>query len=261
MAAPERGNQVARRVVDDLLAYSGDTSVQGYMKFYKAQQLAETRLFFNRMREEAQTARNMIAQLNALIAKMEAFEDQKEVFDTLMGLRDDMRVEETKLMRLNDLVTQGEEDIEIKEAQLEDKIKVVLSQARSADESFIELMRSLCVGLRLSLNKHHRLIAELEALGQHGDVLSQVGMRLKAGYVANMDEADLLPFVVLVNALRSAEYCKFVDLEALGAKADAVRALGNMREIVSRDAATLGVLEQLLAGTHVAMRLKDGYMA
>ncbi|GJX05243.1 hypothetical protein Tco_0191159 [Tanacetum coccineum] len=298
MAAPGAGNQVDRRVVDDLVAYSGQTSVNGYIKFFKAQQLAETRLFVNRMHEEAQTSRNMIAQLNALIAEMEAFEDQGEVFDTLMGLRDDRRVEETKSQGLNDLVTQGEEEIEIKEAQLKmlgvcqnyglcmcnvfmldvvlwlkyvvayfdlgmgcnmipsmkfvfgdvgnrvsieidmdvpclkvarqlllffsfpfdvhlnvhcwkccslftglnslffilftggielsaevvvllfrylqllkDKMKVVFSQACSADESFIKLMRSLCSSLRLSLKKHHRLIAEMEALGQRGDAL------------------------------------------------------------------------------------------
>ncbi|GJW84485.1 hypothetical protein Tco_0157630 [Tanacetum coccineum] len=71
------------------------------------------------MSEEAQTARNLIAQLNALIAKMEALEDQGEVFDTLMGLRNDRRVEDTKLLGLNDLITQAEEEIEMKEAQLE----------------------------------------------------------------------------------------------------------------------------------------------
>ncbi|GJS47805.1 hypothetical protein Tco_0597926 [Tanacetum coccineum] len=120
MAAPGAGNQVARRVIDDLVAFSGETSVQGYMKFFKARQLVEIRLFVNRMREEAQTARNMIGQLNALIAEMETLEDQGEVFDTLMGLRDDRRVEETtKLMGLTDLITQGEEEIEMKEAQLE----------------------------------------------------------------------------------------------------------------------------------------------
>ncbi|GJZ84149.1 hypothetical protein Tco_0649488 [Tanacetum coccineum] len=52
MAAPGAGNQVARRVIDDVVAFSGETSVQ-----------------------EAQTARNMIGQLNALIAKMEALDD------------------------------------------------------------------------------------------------------------------------------------------------------------------------------------------
>ncbi|GJZ67913.1 hypothetical protein Tco_0631153 [Tanacetum coccineum] len=69
------------------------------------------------MREEAQIARNLIAQLNPLIAKMEVLEDQGEVFDTLMGLRDDRRVENTKFIGLNDLITQAEEEIEMKEAQ------------------------------------------------------------------------------------------------------------------------------------------------
>ncbi|GKF33847.1 hypothetical protein Tco_0107047, partial [Tanacetum coccineum] len=41
------------------------------------------------MREEANTSRNLIGQRNALIAEMEALEDQGEMFDTLMDLRDD----------------------------------------------------------------------------------------------------------------------------------------------------------------------------
>ncbi|GJS79562.1 retrovirus-related pol polyprotein from transposon TNT 1-94 [Tanacetum coccineum] len=73
----------------------------------------------SRMREDVQTCRNQIAQLNALIAKMEAFDDPGEVFDTLMGLRDDVSVEDAKLMGLNDLIAQAEEEIEMKEAQLE----------------------------------------------------------------------------------------------------------------------------------------------
>nr|GEX89692.1 hypothetical protein [Tanacetum cinerariifolium] len=89
MVAPKAGNQVAKRVFDDLVDFS-----------------------------EAQTARNLIAQLNALIAEMEALGDQGEVFDTLMGLRDDRHVENTKPMGLNELITQAEKEIEMKEAQV-----------------------------------------------------------------------------------------------------------------------------------------------
>ncbi|GJT87275.1 hypothetical protein Tco_1068992, partial [Tanacetum coccineum] len=39
MAVLGAGNQVARRVMDDLIDFSGETSIQGYMKFFKAQQL------------------------------------------------------------------------------------------------------------------------------------------------------------------------------------------------------------------------------
>nr|GEW08127.1 hypothetical protein [Tanacetum cinerariifolium] len=92
MAAPGVRNQIARHVMDDLIDFNGESSIQGYVKIFEAQQLDETRCFVNRMRE---------------------------FFDTLMGLKDDKRVEETKLMGLNDLITQAEEEIEMKEAQLE----------------------------------------------------------------------------------------------------------------------------------------------
>ncbi|GKB26781.1 hypothetical protein Tco_0866182 [Tanacetum coccineum] len=90
MAAPKAGNQLVRRVIDDLVDFS-----------------------------KAQSSRNLLGQLNALIAEMEAFEYSGEVFDTLMGLRDDRRVKQTKLMGLNKLITQAEEEVEMKEAQVE----------------------------------------------------------------------------------------------------------------------------------------------
>nr|GEZ69348.1 zinc finger, CCHC-type [Tanacetum cinerariifolium] len=95
-------------------------------------------------------------------------------------------------------------------SRLQDKMKVVFSRVSIEDESFIGLMHDLYSDLTLSLTKNRRLIAELEALGQRGD------------------------------ALKPLKY---------------------MREMVARDFVTLGVLEQLLVGTHVGMRLKDGYVA
>ncbi|GJZ33346.1 hypothetical protein Tco_0578782 [Tanacetum coccineum] len=50
---------------------------------------------------------------------MEAFDDPGEEFDTLMGLRDDVRVENVKLIGLNEQVAHAEEEIEMKEAHLE----------------------------------------------------------------------------------------------------------------------------------------------
>ncbi|GJY16887.1 hypothetical protein Tco_0387309 [Tanacetum coccineum] len=95
-------------------------------------------------------------------------------------------------------------------ARVKDKMKVVFTRACTEDESFAGLMRDLCFGLRMTLSKKRRLIAELEALGEGGD---------------------------------------------------AVRSLDHMREMVARDYDTLGILEQLLARTHVRMSLKDGYVA
>ncbi|GJU51734.1 hypothetical protein Tco_1221289 [Tanacetum coccineum] len=89
---------------------------------------------------------------------------------------------------------------------LEDKMKVVFSRARESDEAFIDVLRELCYALRVSITKDRRLIAELEALGQRADALKH-------------------------------------------------------KMMVARDSARVGVLEQLLAGAHVGMRLKAGYAA
>nr|GEX48212.1 hypothetical protein [Tanacetum cinerariifolium] len=115
MAASGPSNQVARRVIDDLVDFSGETAVPKYMNFFAAQQIAKGRRFVNRVCDEAQTSRNLLTQLNALIAEMEAFEDQDEVYDNLMCLREDKHGENNKLIGLNDLITQAEEEIESKE--------------------------------------------------------------------------------------------------------------------------------------------------
>ncbi|GJY79012.1 hypothetical protein Tco_0484813 [Tanacetum coccineum] len=93
MEAARPSNILARRVTDDLIDFSGETSLPKYMKFFFLQQIAETRRFINIMCEETQTARNCIAQLNALIAKIEAIGDADDAFDTLMCLRDEIRDE------------------------------------------------------------------------------------------------------------------------------------------------------------------------
>ncbi|GKD61041.1 hypothetical protein Tco_1298550 [Tanacetum coccineum] len=118
MVAPGGANQISRRVIDELIEFSEETSIDGYMSFFKSQQIAESCGFINRMRKEANTVKNLVGQLNALIAKMEALEDQRELFDTLMDLRDDREAAQTKLQGLNELITQAEEEIETKEAQI-----------------------------------------------------------------------------------------------------------------------------------------------
>ncbi|GJU73732.1 hypothetical protein Tco_1265137 [Tanacetum coccineum] len=67
--------------------------------------------------------------------------------------------------------------------RLADKMKYVFGRSRGEDESFAKLMRDLCFTLRISLSKKRRLVAELEALGER-----EVGVSLKAGFIANMEE-------------------------------------------------------------------------
>ncbi|GJZ25903.1 hypothetical protein Tco_0570156 [Tanacetum coccineum] len=89
MAGTIPSNLVVRRAIDDLADFSGETAVLKYIKFFIAQQIVEGRHFVNLMRDKAQTARNCIAQLNAMIAEMEAIKDQEEVYDSLICLKDD----------------------------------------------------------------------------------------------------------------------------------------------------------------------------
>ncbi|GKB16802.1 hypothetical protein Tco_0850725, partial [Tanacetum coccineum] len=103
------------RVFDDLVNFSGETSVARCMKFFFEQQISDRRHFINRMREELQTSTNLLGQLTALIAELEAFPDPGEVFDTMMCLRDDMRDEQARVDALNDCIARVQEQIEIKE--------------------------------------------------------------------------------------------------------------------------------------------------
>ncbi|GJU68795.1 hypothetical protein Tco_1255054 [Tanacetum coccineum] len=75
MASTGPGNVIARRVIDDLIAFSGETAVPKYMNFFLVQKVAETRRFVNQMREEAKVIRSFIAQMTVVIAELQAMED------------------------------------------------------------------------------------------------------------------------------------------------------------------------------------------
>ncbi|GKD23071.1 hypothetical protein Tco_1224774 [Tanacetum coccineum] len=99
---------------------------------------------------------------------------------------------------------------------LQDKIKIMFTRTHSKDECFIGIVRDLCCGLRLSLTKNRRLVAELEALGHCADAVrclgylremvgrdsetlgvleqllarAEVGRRLKASYADDIDKTE-----------------------------------------------------------------------
>nr|GFC08642.1 hypothetical protein [Tanacetum cinerariifolium] len=89
-----RNNLVARRVIDDLIDISGEIL-------------------------PLKTSTNLISQLNALFAELEASGDYEEVFDLVMELWDDRRDEQDKVAGFNRLITVAEEKIHGKEIDLE----------------------------------------------------------------------------------------------------------------------------------------------
>nr|GEY40164.1 hypothetical protein [Tanacetum cinerariifolium]GEY59739.1 hypothetical protein [Tanacetum cinerariifolium] len=52
-----------------------------------------------------------------------------------------------------------------------DKMKLYFTRAHTKEETFVGETRDFCFALRVTLSKHRRLIAELEALGQRRDAL------------------------------------------------------------------------------------------
>nr|GEZ78103.1 hypothetical protein [Tanacetum cinerariifolium] len=192
------GNQLARRVVDDLIEFSDHTSMDGYMNFLR---------------------------LNKSL-NLAVFDNPGEVFDTLMGLRNDVRVEQAKLMGLNELVTRVEEKIEMKEARLKvlsgmcsyvlrfaPMIGVYLgfcSYVVSVESAMkcLEHMRVIVAHDAVTLGEletllgqgavkcleHMRVIVARDAvtLGELETLLgrAQVGVSLKAGFIADIDVKD-----------------------------------------------------------------------
>ncbi|GJS33519.1 hypothetical protein Tco_0531901 [Tanacetum coccineum] len=119
MAARGRNNLVARRVIDDLIDISGERSPLKYLKIFIEQQITDHRRFIARMLDEIRTSTNLISQLNALIAELEASGDYEEVFDLVMELRDVRRDEQDKVADFNRLIVVTEEKIHGKVIDLE----------------------------------------------------------------------------------------------------------------------------------------------
>ncbi|GJS72229.1 hypothetical protein Tco_0705070 [Tanacetum coccineum] len=109
---------VARHVVEELIEFSEETKPSRYMNFFKLQQIFKCRRFFECMHDEAQSSRSCLAQLNAMISELEAINDAGNLFDSLMCLRDDKRVESEKLSLLNEMIAMVEKDIATKESHV-----------------------------------------------------------------------------------------------------------------------------------------------
>nr|GEV74216.1 hypothetical protein [Tanacetum cinerariifolium] len=153
MAALGARNQIARHVMDDLMDFS-----------------------------EAQTARNLFAQLNALIAEMEALKDQEEA-------EEEIKMKEAQLESMVPILSmlpifcvcqryasaRGpffilDKLTEVAESScLPNKMKVVFDQARSEEKAFASLMKDLSLSLWISVSKKRRLVAEVEVLVERGD--------------------------------------------------------------------------------------------
>ncbi|GJR45203.1 hypothetical protein Tco_1313306 [Tanacetum coccineum] len=275
MAAPGGNNQVARRVIDDLIEFNGETSVDGYMSFFKFQQIAETRSFINRMRDEVNTARNLFGQLTALIAELEAEQNQRELFDTLMDLRDDRENARIKLQGLNKLVNDAEAEVEEKEAQVMGMIYVCVKNELCMDVLLFDPYLPVILFVNGDLIFLFRLLPAkscylytvymghffiLERLSQFAGSPHLV---YKMRYVFGRSQAEDQAFSGLISniciALRislSKKRKLIAKLEVVEDEEGAAKGLENLTVVVARDTATLGDLEHLLTRSQVGVTLK-----
>ncbi|GJZ02378.1 hypothetical protein Tco_0520339 [Tanacetum coccineum] len=91
-----RNNLVARRVIDDLIDISEERSPLNYLKIFIEQQITDHRQFIARMRDEIRTSTNLISQLNALIAELEASGWNCQFSEKIMVKRIDLEMLEAE---------------------------------------------------------------------------------------------------------------------------------------------------------------------
>ncbi|GKC65309.1 hypothetical protein Tco_1097907 [Tanacetum coccineum] len=293
MAAPGPANIIARRVTDDLIAFSGETAPRRYMKLFLTQKLAESHRFVNRMRDEANTIRECVAQLTTIVAELQVMSDQDEVHDSLLAAKDAKRSKESKLVALNDVIAKALEDIDTQETNVEilddenDGAVPILSwiwvnldcswclQVMSiwtwSPANGLAVVKSIWTwspanGLAMVMSIWTWIPANgLAVLVEFADS-SRLQDKMKVVFVQarGADESFIALMRDLCSALRvsiTKNRRLIAELEALGQRGEALKPLDYMKEMVGRDSATLGVLEQLLAGTHVGMRLKASYIS
>nr|GEX62376.1 hypothetical protein [Tanacetum cinerariifolium] len=140
MVAPGPSNAVARRAVDQLVEFSGETEVPKFMKFFILQQIAKGGRFVNLQRDQSQLARNVLAKHNAMIAEMEAMEDQDELVE-FSG--------ETEVPKF---------------------MKFFILQQIAKGGRFVNLQRDQSQLARNVLAKHNAMIAEMEAMEDQDEV-------------------------------------------------------------------------------------------
>ncbi|GJT46064.1 hypothetical protein Tco_0954779 [Tanacetum coccineum] len=221
MAGEGPANMIARRVNDDLISFSGETAPPRFMKFFLVQKVAESRRFVNRMHDEAATARDCVAQLTALIVELQSMEDQEEVHDSLLAAKDAKRVKRLSFIYVWML------DVDVAHP-----LGVVFGD--------------IIIG---KVAESHRLPDKMK-------VAFDQARKEEASFAALMHELCCSLRVSLCKKRMLA-----AELEGLREQGDAVRALENMKDIVTCDSVTLGDLEQLLARAQVGVDLKDGYVA
>nr|GEV70200.1 homogeneously-staining region [Tanacetum cinerariifolium] len=147
LAGEGAGNMIARRVTNDLISFSGETSPSKYMKFFLEQKAAERRRFVNHIHAEVATSSDCIAQLTAVISEFEAMKNQDEVRDCLLAAKDAKRGEQAKRDALNEVIAEALDEIETQETN----VKILDGAGMVFDSGLLIKLLVVCVCLKVYL--------------------------------------------------------------------------------------------------------------
>nr|GEU97597.1 hypothetical protein [Tanacetum cinerariifolium] len=171
MAVPVLGNQIARRVIDDLVDFSRETD-----------DVRDEQARLGALNDCITQAEEQIEIKEEHVRVMKAEANDVRVYylaSVVLGIvRECYRLEfgEGPYFFLDKLSEFAESP------RLGDKMKYVFGRSHSEDESLGSLVRNLCSALRVSLSNKRRLVAELEALGElEGAAKSLEHMRVIVG--------------------------------------------------------------------------------
>nr|GEX58289.1 zinc finger, CCHC-type [Tanacetum cinerariifolium] len=103
----------------EMYEFSGEIETPKYIKVFIMQEIVEAIHFIRIQREEAQTARSSLTQVRAMVAEMEALNDQDKYYDSLRCLRYNRRIREEKLKALNESIVVAKDYISVLESHLE----------------------------------------------------------------------------------------------------------------------------------------------
>ncbi|GKA42459.1 hypothetical protein Tco_0735119 [Tanacetum coccineum] len=249
------------------------------MKFFLTQKLVESRRFMNRMRKEADTLKDYIAQLTAIIAELEAMADQDEVHDSLLAVKD------AKRMPLFN---------ELRFVKVKRPADVVVGSVVVFAE--VNLLALGLIWLCSDGNGLVWFVLGVCRLCPYGCGVRKIDIRLMLKYICGVGNGALGVWVAdnvfqnlvclevaqlnMVSVMHNLSHCtpmsplSFIqrislskkrrlvaELEALGEREGAAKPFEHMKEIVAHDAVMLGELETLLAHALVGVSLKASFIA
>ncbi|GJZ21426.1 hypothetical protein Tco_0558465 [Tanacetum coccineum] len=196
------------------------------------------------MRDEANVIRSCIARTTAVIAELQAMEDQDEVHDSLLAAKDAKRGEKSKLLALHEVINKALEEIESQRNNVE------ILDVIEMDEFGLFLLFIDMSLWRWSVGNEFLTMAALYILDKLSEVANssrlEDKMKVVFSRVRDIDESFIDLLHELCSTIRvsiTKDRRLIAELEALGQRVDVLKPLEYMRGMVAQDPARVGLFK------------------